>query len=276
LKADLASRSLLLVIDNFEQVISAAGVLSELLSAAPGVKILVTSREALHLRSEQEVPVSSLPIEESARLFEERAMAVRPDFRIDESNVHVVHRVCQRLEGVPLAIELAAARSKLLAPAALLERLDQRLDFLVGGARDLPERQQALRRTIEWSHDLLDEPERRLFRRLGVFVGGFSLSAAEAIADDTAPTDRDVLDLLASLVDKSLVRVEASAGEPRFGMLEMIAEFARDLLATSDEADVVGERHARYFRRPQCRDRRRRDRRRTATMAVGARRRRDR
>jgi tetratricopeptide (TPR) repeat protein len=178
-------------------------------------------------------------------LFEERATAVRPEFRIDESNRAIIDRVCRRLEGVPLAIELAAARTKLLAPAALVERLDHRLDFLVGGARDLPERQRALRRTIEWSHDLLDEPERELFRCLGLFVGSFSLSAAEAVAGGAAPADRDVLDLLASLVDKSLVRVEASAGEPRFRMLGMIAEFARDRLAESD--DAVAERHARFF-----------------------------
>ncbi|WP_426573945.1 DUF4062 domain-containing protein [Aquihabitans sp. McL0605] len=248
LKDDLAPRSLLLVVDNFEQVLSAAGIVAELLSAAPGLRILATSREALHLRSEREVPVSSLPLDDSVRLFVERATAVRPDFRIDDSNREVIGRVCQRLEGVPLAIELAAARSKLLAPAALLERLDHRLDFLVGGARDLPERQQALRSTIEWSHDLLDDAERHLFRDLGVFVGSFSLSAVEAVAEDAAPADGDMLDLLASLVDKSLLRVEASAGEPRFRMLEMVAEFARDRLAGCDEADAVADRHARFFR----------------------------
>ncbi len=245
LRADLATRSLLLVLDNFEHVMGAAGIVSELLDAAPGLRILVTSREALHLRSEWEVPVSSLSREDSARLFEERAMAVRPGFLIDGSNHDAVDRVCRRLEGVPLAIELAAARSKLLTPDSLLERLDHRLDFLVGGARDLPERQQALRHAIAWSHDLLDEPERHLFRDLGVFVGSFSLSAVAAVAGDAAADDRDLLDLLASLVDKSLLRVEASAGEPRFRMLEMIAEFARDRLAESD--DAVADRHARFY-----------------------------
>ena len=248
LQADLASRSLLLVVDNFEHVIGAAGLLSTLLSAAPGVKVLATSREALHLQAEHEFPVPPLALDESVRLFAERAAAVRPAFRIDDANREVVEQVCRRLEGVPLAIELAAARTKLLAPDALLGRLDRQLEFLQGGARDLPERHQALRRTIEWSYDLLDEAERRLFDVLGVFVGGFALSAAEAIAGDGPSDERDMLELLGSLVDKSLLRVEATAGEPRFRMLEMIREFAQARLAEDEDAAVVADRHACFFR----------------------------
>ncbi|MFN8052587.1 MAG: DUF4062 domain-containing protein [Acidimicrobiales bacterium] len=245
LAADLATRSLLLVIDNFEHVMGAADVIAELLEAAPGVRVVVTSREALRLQAEHEFPVPPMAVDDSVGMFVARATAVRPDFRIDDSNRDVVERICRRLEGVPLAIELAAARTKLLAPEALLERLDHRLDFLVGGARDLPERQRALRRTIEWSYELLDEEERRLFDDLGAFVGSFSLAAAEEVVGDGS--DVDVLDLLASLVDKSLLRVEATASEPRFRMLEMIAEFARARLAERDDADEVGERHARCF-----------------------------
>ena len=248
LAADLATRSVLVVIDNFEHVMGAADLVATLLSSAPRLKVLTTSREALRLHAEHEFPVPPLDGADSARMFAERAAAVRPDFRVDETNRDVIDRICQRLEGVPLAIELAAARTKLLAPEALLDRLDRRLDFLIGGPRDLPERQQALRRTIEWSYDLLDELDRRVFCCLGVFVGSFSLAAAEALAPASGADGRDVLDLLASLVDKSLLRVEAAAGEPRFRMLEMIAEFARDRLAESEDAASAGALHATYCR----------------------------
>ena len=248
LLADLADRSLLLVLDNFEHVMGAADVLPRILSTCPDVKVLATSREALRLHAEHDYPVPPLTADDSVSMFIERATAVRPDFSLDAANAEVVERICQRLEGVPLAIELAAARTRLLAPDALLDRLDDRLDFLVGGPRDLPERQQALRSTIEWSYDLLDDRERRLFDGLGVFVGSFPLAAVEAVAPALGADPRDALDLLASLVDKSLLRVEPTAGEPRFRMLEMIAEFARGRLAASADSEPVGERHAAYYR----------------------------
>ncbi len=248
LLADLANRSLLLVLDNFEHVMGAADVLPRILSACPRVKVLATSREALRLHAEHEYPVPPLTPTDSALMFSERATAVRPDFAFGDADAAVVDGICQRLEGVPLAIELAAARTRLLAPEALLDRLDDRLDFLVGGPRDLPERQQALRSTIEWSYDLLADQERRLLDGLGVFVGSFPLAAAEAVAPALGADPRDALDLLASLVDKSLLRVEPTAGEPRFRMLEMIAEFARERLAASADAEPVGERHAAYYR----------------------------
>jgi predicted ATPase len=246
LRADLADRSLLLVVDNFEHLMAAAELLPALLSDAPRLKVLLTSREALRVQVEYEYPVPPLDSADSVRMFAQRAAAVRHGFRVDEANADIVDRICRRLEGVPLAIELAAARTKLLSPAALLERLDRRLDFLVGGPRDLPERQQALRNTIEWSYDLLDDVERRLFVRLGVCVGSFSLAAADALGSGT--DDRDVLDVLASLVDKSLLRAEPTAGEPRFRMLEMIAEFARARLDESDDLELVGQQHATFYR----------------------------
>ncbi|HSB86017.1 MAG TPA: hypothetical protein VLD86_06910, partial [Ilumatobacteraceae bacterium] len=163
----------------------------------------------------------------------------------NDGNAETIARICRRLEGVPLAIELAAARSRLLPPAALLERLDHRLDVLVGGARDLPERQRTLRATLTWSYDLLDDDERSVFESFGVFVGSFSLAAAEAVG--AAVTSSDVLEVVASLTDKSLLRVEMAAGEPRFRMLEMLGEFARERLDDSGQADHVGERHALVY-----------------------------
>ncbi len=247
LRADLADRSLLLVLDNFEHVMSAAQHLPALLRDARRLKVLVTSREALRLQAEHEWPVPPLASADGVRMFAERAAAVRPGFSVDEANAAIVEDICRRLEDVPLAIELAAARTKLLSLEAILERLEHRLDFLVSGPRDLPERQQALRSTIEWSYDLLDEAERHLFSSLGIFVGGFSLAAVEAVSSERAG-DRDVLDLLASLVDKSLLRVEPTAGEPRFRMLGMISDFARSRLAENDDAVRVGQQHAEHYR----------------------------
>jgi predicted ATPase len=247
LRTDLADRSLLLVLDNFEHVMSAAELLPSLLRDARRMKVLVTSREALRIQAEHEFPVPPLAPADGVRMFAERANAVRPGFIVDEANAALVERICRRLDDVPLAIELAAARTKLLSLAAILERLEHRLDFLVSGPRDLPERQQALRSTIEWSYDLLDEAERDLFACLGIFVGSFSLAAVEAVGSERAD-DRDVLDLLASLVDKSLLRVEATAGEPRFRMLGMIADFARSQLAEIDDAVRVGQQHAEHYR----------------------------
>ena len=246
LRDDLADRSLLLVVDNFEHLLTAATLIPELLSGAPRVKVLATSREALRVRAEHEFPVPPLAPAAGVRLFAERAGAVRHGFHVDDDNAETVARICSRLEGVPLAIELAAARSRLLPPEALLERLDRRLDVLVGGARDLPERQRTLRATITWSYDLLDEEERQVFGCFAVFVGSFSLAAAEAVG--AAVASSELLDLVASLVDKSLLRVETTAGEPRFRMLELIGEFARERLDERDETERVGERHALYYR----------------------------
>jgi predicted ATPase len=247
LRADLANRSLLLVIDNFEHVMAAAELLPLLLRDARRLKIVVTSREALHLQAEHEFPVPPLAPDDSVRLFTERAVALRPGFTLDATGADLVAQICRRLEDVPLAIELAAARTKLLSLDAILERLEHRLDFLTSGPRDLPQRQQALRSTIEWSYDLLEPAERTVFESLGIFVGSFSLAAVEALWPHPVG-DREVLDLLAALVDKSLLRIEATAGEPRFRMLQMIAEFARGQLDSSDDADAVARRHAEHYR----------------------------
>jgi len=279
----LRSRSSLLLLDNFEQIIPAASVVSDLLAASPGLRALVTSREPLRLRGEVEYPVqplalpdASLPptpasLSESAAvaLFVERASAVRTGFTVTEANAPAIAEVCRRLDGLPLAIELAAARVRLLTPEAIVSRLDRRLPLLTGGARDLPARQQTLRDAIAWSHDLLDESERRLFRRLGVFVGGWTLEAAESVVPDgpwTVPDGKpvpwlppaltetltlgdpdgapDVLSGLDSLVAKSLVKLEEEAGvEPRFRMLETIREYALEQLAASGEEAIVRRRH---------------------------------
>jgi predicted ATPase len=223
----IAEKSMLLLLDNFEQVIDAATDIAELLGACPGVEVLVTSREPLHVSGEQEYPVPPLVPEESVGFFVARARAAAPDFEPDES----VSEICRRLDDLPLALELAAARVKALSPAQILERLQQRLPLLTGGARDLPERQRTLRSTIEWSYDLLDSHEQQLFARLGVFRGGCTLDAAAAIAD------ADV-DTLQSLVDKSLLRHTRE----RYWMLETIREYAAEL--TDEEIRRV---HAEYF-----------------------------
>jgi predicted ATPase len=247
LRDDLADRSLLLVVDNVEHLLpTTADLLTDLLGATTLMKLVVTSREALRVRAEHEYSVQPLAPADSVHLFDVRAAAVRHGFEVDEANATTIAAICGRLEHVPLAIELAAARARLLPPEALLERLDHRLDFLVAGARDLPDRQKALRATIQWSYDLLDDDECRLFATLGAFVGSFSLAAVEAVhAGSEAP---DALELLASLVDKSLVRAEAAAGEPRFRMLEMIREFARERLDESGAAESIDERHAEFYR----------------------------
>jgi predicted ATPase len=248
LAADLSDRSLLLVLDNFEHVMGAAELVPRILATCPEVKVLATSREALRLHAEHDVPVPPLSNPDAAAMLVERATAVRGDRSLDEADPAVIARIARRLEGVPLAIELAAARLRLLSPEALLARLDDRLDVLVGGPRDLPARQRTLRSTIEWSYDLLDPQERRVFDGLGAFVGSFPLAAVEAIVPAVDVEPRDALDLLASLVDKSLLRVEPTAGEPRFRMLDMLAEFARERLAESGDLDAVGERHAAFYR----------------------------
>lgn len=255
------SRQMLLLFDNFEQVVSAAPLVVELLGASSQVKILVTSREGLRVRGEREYPVPPLALPNLAEvsslesishyaaveLFVQRAQATKPDFQLTDETASAVAEICYRLEGLPLAIELAAARVKLLPPRAMLARLEHRLEFLTGGARDLPTRQQTLRNAIAWSYDLLNEGEQKFFRRLAVFVGGCTLEAAEAVAADER--EKGVtLDQLSSLLDKSLVReVEGANSEPRFVMLEMLREFGLEELDTSGEGEAIRLVHATFY-----------------------------
>lgn len=252
----------LLLLDNFEQVVGAASQLAELLTSCPLLKVLVTSREVLHVRAEHEFAVPPLALPDPAHLpelaalarfpsvalFLLRAQAIKPEFRLTAANARAVAEICVRLDGLPLAIELAAARMKLLSPQVLLARLDRRLAILAGGARDVPTRQQTLRNTIAWSYQLLNPWEQRLFRRLSVFVGGCTLQAAEAVC---TASDDEVLDGVASLVDKSLLQsieqTEEASEEPRFLMLETIREYALEALTTSGEAAVARQAHADYF-----------------------------
>jgi predicted ATPase/class 3 adenylate cyclase len=261
-KAHLREKQLLLLLDNFEQVMAAAPKVAELLSSCRGLKLLVTSREGLRLRGEQEFKVPPLTVPDPKRLppvealceyaavalFLQRAASARLDFTMTDENAPAVAEICHRLDGLPLAIELAAARIKLFAPEGLLPRLGSRLKVLTGGARDLPARHQTLRDAITWSYDLLDEDEKRLFRRLSVFVGGCTPEAAEVLANAAGNPPIDVLDRLASLADKSLVRQESQAdGEPRFWMLETIREFAFEQLAASGEAIALQRQHVMFF-----------------------------
>jgi predicted ATPase/transcriptional regulator with XRE-family HTH domain len=262
LEAALRNRAALLVLDNVEQVVSAGPLLAGLLESCPTIHLLVTGRIPLHLLGEHEFPVlpmrlpdlgQPLSAEEMAdvpvvALFVERAQAVQPHFRIGEDNAMTVAEICCRLDGLPLAVELAAAWSKVLSPRALLARLDHRLPLLMHGARNLPERQQTLRATIAWSYDLLQPAERRLFRRLSVFAASWTLDAAEQVCD--LEGGGDVLDTLMSLVDQSLVQRAADAGdESRFTMLETIREYSLELLTACGEAETVHGAHARYFLR---------------------------
>jgi predicted ATPase/DNA-binding CsgD family transcriptional regulator len=259
LKRALAERELLLLLDNFEQVIEAAPFVSELLAAAPRLKVLVTSREVLRLSGEQGYPVPPLSLpsrnglsiqqiieSEAVALFVQRVQMMLPQFEIDHNSAPAVAQICTRLDGLPLAIELAAARSKLLSPQAMLSRLDSRLTTLTGGLRDAPQRQQTLRGTLDWSYDLLDEGEKMLFARLAVFRGGCSLEAIEFLCDEALPSD--LMDVLASLVDKSLVqRKETRGGELRFVMLETIHEYAHERLEERGEGEAVRDGHSAYF-----------------------------
>jgi predicted ATPase/class 3 adenylate cyclase len=262
LEGYLRDRQTLLLLDNLEQVLEAAPIVERLLSNAPNLKILATSRIPLGLYGEYEFPVPPLslpdpdslpPLEylteyEAIRLFVERARAVRPDFSLTEENGPAVVEICERLDGLPLAIELAAARIKLLPPRVLLDRLGNRLKILTGGARNLPERQRTLRNAIAWSYGLLDEGEKLLFGRLGVFSGGATLEAMEAVCDAEGDLPTDVFEGASSLLDKSLLRQEeGAAGEPRFVMLETIHEFANVKLEESGEAEAVRWAHAEYF-----------------------------
>ena len=262
LKDYLSERQLLLMLDNFEQVLGAAPAVTELFAGAPGLKVLATSRAPLGLYGEHEFPVPPLsmpdlkrppPLErltqyEAVRLFVERARALKPDFEVNNESAPAVAEICVRLDGLPLAIELAAARIKMLPPKAMLQRLGNRLKLLTGGARDLPERQRTLRATIEWSHALLDEGEQLLFRRLAVFSGGRTLEAIEAICDAEGDLPVDTFEGVSSLLDKSLLgQEEGPGGEPRFVMLETVHEFAREKLQGSGEAEQIKRAHAQYF-----------------------------
>jgi predicted ATPase len=262
LKDYLREKQVLLVLDNFEHVVAAAPVVAEVLAAAPRLSVLVTSRVALHLRGEKEVVASPLALPDPQRLpplavlsqyaavelFIERALDVQPNFAVTNENAPAVAEVCYRLDGLPLAIELAAARIKLFAPQTLLARLEKRLPLLTGGARDLPTRQQTLRNTIDWSYELLNAGEQTLFRRLAVFVGGCTLEAAQVICNVEGELAWDVVDGLAALLDQSLVQQgDGPDGEPRFTMLETIREYALEQLEAHSEADAVRRRHAEYY-----------------------------
>jgi predicted ATPase/class 3 adenylate cyclase len=241
----LTDKELLLVLDNFEQVLAAAPAVAGLCASAPKLKLLVTSRTPLRLSGERTYPVPPLGLPESVRLFAERAHAAALEFDVTDENEDAVAEICRRLDGLPLAIELAAPRIRSLPPAALLRRLDQRLKLLTGGAQDLDERQRTLRATIEWSYELLADDERELFAQLGVFVGGSRLDAAEALCGSIGI---DVFDGLHSLVEKSLLRQRADAdGEPRFWMLETIREYALELLEEAGTLADARRRHADWF-----------------------------
>jgi predicted ATPase/DNA-binding CsgD family transcriptional regulator len=260
----LRDKRLLLVLDNFEHLMPAAPVVGELLTTCPNLKLLVTSREVLHLRAEQQFSVPPLAVPDrkhvaqvqslteypALELFLQRARAVKHDFQLQESNAQALAEICTRLDGLPLAIELAAARIGMFSPQALLARLDHRLQVLTHGHTDLPERQQTLRKTIQWSYGLLRSEEQRLFRQLSVFVGGCTLQAITAVctAFDGSCEAGEVLEGIASLIDKSLVQqTEQQGQEPRLVMLETIREYGLECLHESGEIELVQSRHARYF-----------------------------
>jgi predicted ATPase len=237
----------LLILDNFEQVIPAAGFVAELLEACSSLKVLVTTRASLRIYGEQEFPVAPLAQHSAVELFVQRAAAVRPELTISSETAAAIQEICSRLDGLPLAIELAAARSKMLSPNAILYRLRSRLQLLTGGASDLPQRQQTLRSTIDWSHDLLNEGERKLFRRLSVFIGGCGLEAVEAVCNTSYDLGQDVFECLSSLVDKNLIqRVERDDAGARFTMLETIREYALERLVESGEEAATRRAHAAY------------------------------
>jgi predicted ATPase len=258
---DSSRAPMLFLLDNFEHLINAAPTVAELLVMEPNLKILVTSRAPLHVYGEHEFPVPTLAVPDAkampsvealsefpaVALFVQRAAAARPDFRLNRENAPAVIEICARLDGLPLAIELAAARVKVLSPSALLARLASRLQLLTGGSRDLPQRQQTLRAAIDWSYDLLSPAEQKLFRRLAVFVGGCTLEGVEAVCDTKGDLDVDLLDGMASMVDKSLAQqVEQATGESRFVFLETIREYALEKLETSGEKATTKRAHAAY------------------------------
>jgi predicted ATPase len=262
LKRHVRDKQLLLVLDNFEQVNDAAPQVADLLSAVSRLKVLVTSRAGLQIYGEYEFPVPPLALPnlghlpplaqlieyEAVRLFAERARAVKPDFAITNENARAVAEICVRLDGLPLAIELAAVRVKVLTPPALLARLSRRLQLLTGGARNLPARQQTLRDTIAWIYDLLPGYQQALFAQLAVFVGGCTVEAVEAICTADGDAGVDILDSLQALVNNSLVRQDVHpSAEPRLQMLETIREYAQEQLATRGEEPALRARHATYY-----------------------------
>jgi predicted ATPase len=256
----LRQRNLLLLLDNFEQVVEAAVEVADLLATSLGLKVVVTSRVALHLQGEHEFPVAPLSlagahsttVEDSpaVMLFVQRAMAIRPDFQVSEATAPAVFAICERLDGLPLAIELAATRVKALPLTVLLQRLERQLPLLTGGARDLEARQQTMRHTLAWSYDLLRPEEQRLFQRLAVFVGGWALEAAEAVCmspGGVEPLDLDLLDGLSTLVDHSLVQSHEEWGDARFTMLQVIREYALEQLEANGEAGAIRRAHLTYY-----------------------------
>jgi predicted ATPase/Tfp pilus assembly protein PilF len=262
LKEFLRDKEILLLLDNFEHVLAAGPALSDLLAACQGLKILVTSRAALRLRDEQEYPVPPLDLAELApemdpaelqnheatRLFMERARAANPSFDPSPEEAGAIAEIVARLDGLPLAIELAAARTRLLPPLAMLPRLSNSLKLLTGGPRDLPERQQTLRAALDWDYDLLPKEEQEVFRKLAVFAGGMTLERAESVVESPSVDVLDVLDALESLVSKSLIQQLADAeGEPRFSMLKTIREYALEKLAESGELEGIQDRHLSLF-----------------------------
>ncbi|HEY1264559.1 MAG TPA: protein kinase [Terriglobales bacterium] len=252
---------LLLVLDNFEHLMEAAPMAAELLAMARQLKIMVTSRAALHVYGENEFPAPPLALPDgqaesspagllqspAVALFAQRAAAARPDFELNQDNAAAVAEICARLDGLPLAIELAAARVKVLSPSSMLGRLSSRLQLLTGGARDLPQRQQTLRAAMDWSYDLLTPAEQKLFRRLSAFAGGCSLEAAEAVCDASGDLQLDLLEGIGSIVDKSLVQQSEGDGESRFVILETIREYGIDKLRASGEESATRRAHAAYY-----------------------------
>ncbi|HEY2865679.1 MAG TPA: protein kinase, partial [Pyrinomonadaceae bacterium] len=267
----LREKQMLLVLDNFEQIMDAAPFVAELLNYTRDVSAIVTSRERLRIQAETEFNVPPLPVPEeneplvpelaakfdSVRLFALRAQQVNPDFKISNDNIEQISKICTTLDGLPLAIELAAARTRVFSPAMILEKLQARLAFLTGGAVDLPKRQQTMRAAVDWSYDLLNEDEKQLFRRLSVFACRFTAEAAEAILSDRSGSGAgpestlnsvEFLDRFASLADKSLlVRRQHAAGEMNYGLLEIVREYAETRLEMDDDADAVRRRHAAYY-----------------------------
>ena len=236
----LANRELLVLLDNAEHLPAAFPVFAGLLAEAPRVSLLVTSRVVLHLSGEHVYPVEPLPADAARALFHERARSVAPHLRLSEEDERAIAAICARLDGLPLAIELAAGRVRSLTPAELLERLEPRMPLLAGGPHDLPARQRTLRATLEWSYELLEASERRDLERAAVFAGGFGLEAAEVVCETT-------VDRLASLVDHNLLQHRRRHGVSRYTMLETIREYALELLDASSEADDVRRRHAAFF-----------------------------
>jgi predicted ATPase/class 3 adenylate cyclase/DNA-binding CsgD family transcriptional regulator len=264
LREELQQKQMLLLLDNFEQVVTAGVQVIDLLTSCSRLRALVTSREVLHVQAEHEFSVPPLELPDPKRLpdlamlshnaavalFLQRAQATKPDFQLTNSNARAIAEICVRLDGLPLAIELAAARMKLLPPQALLARLDQRLAVLAGASRDVPARQQTLRNTIAWSYNLLDAAEQRFFRRLSVFVGGCTLQAVEAVCAilDNADEAGQVLDGVASLVDKSLLQQTEQQGEElRLVMLETIRGYGLERLAVNGEMEAARQAHATYY-----------------------------